>query len=374
MTSSLDARNLDETTRYRAAKELLRHKVLSGEVGHGQQLETELELCRVTNLSRTTVRKAIADLVDEGLLVRFRGRGTFVNFQRSSVQKKLLALLVSQHSNVAGAYEVLIRGAQAAASELGYKLMLADSQNDAGAALTQAVSLNEHKVAGTILVPLQTPMPDATNARVIHALRQAGQQVVMVDELSSDENVPSVCSQNREAMHALTNHLISRGYTRIAFLTSARIETVREREDGFRAAMTEHGLTVPPEFFLEVGSRDPARQGIQEIDVLMAMRTPPQAVICLHDLIAHNVLKRCEERGWNVPADVAVVGFDDLPGSASSNPPLTTVHQPLLEAGRRAVEMLVRRLNGEPLETLHERLPCRLIERVSCGRKAVPAV
>ncbi|MFA6285927.1 MAG: GntR family transcriptional regulator [Opitutaceae bacterium] len=372
MTSSLDSQNLDETTRYRAAKELLRHKVLSGEVGHGEQLQTELELCRVTNLSRTTMRKAIADLVKEGLLVRFRGRGTFVNFDRSPVQKKLLALLVCQYSGGAGAYDVLIRGAQEAASELGYKLMLANSQNDAGAALTQAVSLNEHKVAGTILVPLQTPLSDANNARVVHALRQAGQQVVMVDEFSDDASLTSVCSQNREAMQALTNHLIARGYQRIAFLTSVRTEVVQEREEGFLAAMKERGLPVPPEYFLEVGSRDPARQGIQEMDVLMALRTPPQAVICLHDLIALNALKRCEERGWKVPADVAIVGFDDLPASASSRPPLTTVHQPLMEAGRRAVELLVRQLKGEELINHHERLPCQLIERGSVGDTVSP--
>ncbi|MFA6959278.1 MAG: GntR family transcriptional regulator [Opitutaceae bacterium] len=372
MTSSLDSQNLDETTRYRAAKELLRHKVLSGEVGHGEQLQTELELCRVTSLSRTTMRKAIADLVKEGLLVRFRGRGTFVNFDRSPVQKKLLALLVCQYSSGAGAYDVLIRGAQEAASELGYKLMLANSQNDAGAALTQAVSLNEHKVAGTILVPLQTSLPDATNARIVHALRQAGQRVVMVDEFSNDTSLPSVCSQNREAMHELTNHLIARGYQRIAFLTSVRTEVVQEREEGFLAAMKAHRLSIPPEYFLEVGSRDPSRQGIQEMDVLMALRTPPQAVICLHDLIALNALKRCEERGWKVPADVAIVGFDDLPASASSRPPLTTVHQPLMEAGRRAVELLVRQLKGEELVNHHERLPCRLIERASVGDTTSP--
>jgi DNA-binding LacI/PurR family transcriptional regulator len=222
-------------------------------------------------------------------------------------------------------------------------------------------------VAGTILVPLQTPFPDATNARVIHALRQAGQKVVMVDEFSDDASVPSVCSQNREAMCELTGHLIARGYRRIAFLTSARIEVVREREEGFLNTMKAHGLPVPPEYFLEVGSRDPARQGIQEMDVLMAMRTPPEAVICLHDLIALNALQRCEERGWKVPGGVAIVGFDDLPASASSRPPLTTVHQPLMEAGRRAVELLVRQLNGEELVNHHERLPCRLIVRESCG-------
>lgn len=365
--TSLGAPNMDEPTRYRAAKKLLRHTVLSGEVGHGEQLKPELEICRDTNLSRTTVRRAIADLVQEGLLVRYRGRGTFVNFDRSPVQKKLIALLVNQHDSVTGAYEILIRGAREAAAELGYQLLLANSRNDAGAALAQAVSLNEHKVAGTILVPLQTPLPDATNARVIHALRQAGQEVVMVDEYSEDETLPSVCGQNREAMGELTAYLIRRGYRRIAFLTAVRVNAVREREEGFHAAMAAQGLAVPPEYFLEVGSRDPAYQGVQEMDVLMALRTPPEAVVCLHDLIAINALRRCEERGWKVPGDVAIVGFDDLPAAASSRPPLTTVHQPLMEAGRRAVEMLVSRLKGEPLPALHERLPCRLIVRESCG-------
>lgn len=356
-----------EPARFRAAKALLRHKVLSGEVGHGEQLMPELEICRDTNLSRTTVRRAIEDLVREGLLVRFRGRGTFVSFNRSPVQKKLIALLVNQPESLTGAYEVMIRGAREAASILGYQLLLANSQNDAGAALAQAVSLNEHKVAGTILVPLQTPSPDTSNARVIQALRRTGQQVVMADAYSEDETLPSVCGRNREAMADLTAHLIRRGYRRIAFLTSVRTNPVREREEGFRSAMQDHGLPVPPEYFLEVGSRDAARQGAQELDVLMALRETPEAVVCLHDLIALNVLRRCEERGWSVPRDIAVVGFDDLPASALSKPPLTTVHQPLLETGRRAVEMLVGRLEGKPLAELHERLPCRLIVRRSCG-------
>lgn len=367
MQVSLTSLSPSEPARYRAAKALLRHKVLSGEVGHGEQLMPELEICRDTNLSRTTVRRAIADLVREGLLVRFRGRGTFVSFNRSPAQKKLIALLVNQPESLTGAYEVMIRGAREAAARLGYQLLLANSQNDAGAALAQAVSLNEHKVAGTILVPLQTPLPEASNARVLQALRRTGQEVVMADAHSDDETLPSVCGRNREAMAELTAHLVRCGHRRIAFLTSVRTESVREREEGFRAAMQAHGLPVPPEYFLEVGSRDEFRQGVQELDVLMALREPPEAVVCLHDLIALNVLRRCRERGWSVPRDIAVVGFDDLPAAAASEPPLTTVHQPLLETGRRAVELLVARLKGEPLPELHERLPCRLVVRASCG-------
>lgn len=111
---------------------------------------------------------------------------------------------------------------------------------------------------------------------------------------------------------------------------------------------------------------------MQEVDVFLAMRKPPDAIVCLHDLIALNVLRRCEERGWRVPQDVAVVGFDDLPQAAVCQPPLTTVHQPLLEMGRRAIELLVRQLKGEPLTAHHERLPCSQITRQSCGQKKQP--
>ncbi len=365
--SSFDLKNCDESNRYLAAKNLIKRMVLSGVVGHNQQLKPELEICRETNLSRTTVRRAIADLVEEGLLVRFRGRGTFVNISRTSSQKKLLALLVCQHSHVSGAYDLLIGGARDAASRHGYQLLLANSHNEAESGIEQAMRLNEHRVAGTIVVPLQTPTPDQSTAMVLRALRQAGQKVVLVDEDSADAEISSVSSQNREATEALTRHLIGLGHRRIAFLTSTRTEVVGEREEGFRQAMTEAGLPVPPEYFLEVAGRDPSLQGRQEIDVFMAMRKPPEAIVCLHDLIALNALTRCAERGWRVPQDVAIVGFDDLPQAANSVPPLTSVHQPLSEIGSRAVELLINELRGGPEGPRHERLPCRLVVRASCG-------
>ncbi len=367
MASKSEVENISETTRYQAAKSLIKRMVLSGEVGQDQQLQPELDICRETNLSRTTVRKAIADLVDEGLLVRYRGRGTFVNIRRTPSQKKLLALLACQHPKVNGAYNLVLRGAQEAAARLGYQLVLANSFNEIEAALESAMHLNELRVAGTIVVPLQTDEPNYSTTRIIRALRQAGQQVVLVDEYSSDDDIVSVASQNREAMRELTTHLIERGYRRIAFLTSTRTEVVAEREEGFRQAMQEHDLDIPHEYFLEVAGRNPSRQGIQEIDVFMAMRTPPEAIVCLHDLIALNAMARCAERGWKVPKDVAIVGFDDLPQAQSSTPPLTSVHQPLQEAGARALELLVEMLNGKTFKAHHERLPCRLVVRKSSG-------
>jgi len=363
--------NCDESSRFQAATALLRHKVLSGEIGHGEQLKPELELCRELNISRTTVRKAIAMLVDEGLLIRHRGRGSFVEFKRNPAQERLLGFLMYE-SNVVGSTYLLVQGAEQKAAELGYQLLLANSQNSEGAAMEQVIRLNHARVAGTIVTPLQTLTPGKATADLLRGLRQSDQRVVLLDEFSDDDATPSICSQNREAMHQLTSYLIGLGYRRIAFLSSVRIEGVIEREEGFRMAMEEHGLEVPPEYFLEVAGRDPAVQGTQEVDVFLAMRRPPEAIVCLHDLIAFNVLRRCAERGWKVPHDVAVVGFDNLPQAAFCHPPLTTMHQPLLEMGRRAVELLVRQLQGETLTGHHERLPCKFIVRQSCGADARP--
>ncbi|WP_269542595.1 GntR family transcriptional regulator [Cerasicoccus fimbriatus] len=359
----------DDSTRYQAAKSMIRRMVLSGEVGQSQQLKPELEICRDTNLSRTTVRKAIADLVEEGLLVRFRGRGTFVNIERSKSQQKLLALLVSHHEGVSGAYDLMIRGAQDAAARLGYQLILANARNEMSTAMDQVIRLNELRVAGTLVVPLQTSETHKHTKSIVNALIQTGQKVVLVDDYSQDGHV-SVSSQNKEAMVDLTNHLIDQGYRRIAFLTCLSTEVACEREAGFLEAMKEHGLDLPPEYFLTVGKREPEKQGIQEIDVFMAMREPPEAIICLHDIIALNAMKRCKERGWRVPEDVAIVGFDDLPQAAVSSPPLTSVHQPLRRCGARAVELIVKLLEGVEIEHRNNRLPCHLVIRES-SKKAV---
>jgi GntR family transcriptional regulator of arabinose operon len=357
--------DLNKTTPYNAVRERLRQRILNGQIGHGQQLTPELQLCQEFNVSRTTIRRAIAEIVEEGLLERFRGRGTFVRYRRGASQKRLLALLVCQHRNVPGAYTHLIQGALAKAAELGYELLISNSHDDYDTALQQAMRLNELRVAGTIVIPLQTGQKGRDTDRILQALRGGDQHVVLADTHVPDSNVPSVCSQNREAMYQLTTHLVEQGYRKIAFLTAFPTEAAVEREEGYKMAMADHNLAVPPHYFLQVASTDPSRQGRQMVDVFMAMREPPEAIICLHDLIALNVLDQCRLRGWKVPQEVAVVGFDDLPQTRASHPPLTTMHQPLHKMGATALQLLIDELNGVSSGNRHIRLPCELIVRES---------
>jgi len=374
MAKSANTEDLNKATPYSAAKNLLRGQILAGRFGPGGQLTPELELCRQLNISRSTIRRAITELVDEGLLTRHQGRGTFVRYERTASQKRLIALLLCRFTHVAGAYDLFLKGAMEEASERRYELLVSNSHNNPFTALDQVMRLNEIRAAGTVVMPLQSGGDDEqTMASVLQALKGANQSVVLADTYCPDSEFPSISSQNREATLELTRHLIAQGRRRIAFLTSNRIEPVAEREEGFLQAMKEANLEVPSHYFLEVAGTDPVRQGSQAVDVFMAMREPPEAIVCLHDLIALNVLERCAQRGWRVPHDVAVVGFDDLPAAAHARPPLTTMHQPLFSMGRQAVAMLIDQLNGIPLEDSHPRLPCRLTIRQSCGAHSATA-
>ncbi|MDF3129499.1 GntR family transcriptional regulator [Kiritimatiellaeota bacterium B1221] len=365
------AEDLNKVTPYTAIKTKLRNRILSGQFGPGGQLTPEMELCRQFNISRSTVRRAISELVEEGLLVRHQGRGTFVCFERTEAQKHLLSILVCQFGHVAGAYDLCVKGAMEACASRGYELLVSNSQNNPHTAMDQVKRLNEIRVAGTIVMPLQTGPDEADElAKVVQALHGADQQVVLADTYAPESEFPSVSSQNREAMYELTSQVIKMGHRKIAFLTSHPIESVVEREEGFRQAMAEHGLDVPPHYFLQTAGLDPVVQGRQAVDVFLAMREPPEAIICLHDLIALNVLDACEKRGWKVPQEVSVVGFDDLPQAAQSYPPLTTMHQPLFEIGESAANMLMDRLEkNDTEEDLHPRLPCRLVKRKSCAAR-----
>ncbi|NLX08007.1 MAG: GntR family transcriptional regulator [Phycisphaerae bacterium] len=357
-----------ESPRYLALKADLRDQILRGRIAQGSQIPPEHELCRRYGISRNTVQRAVRDLVREGLVTRHRGRGSFVRFRRSDHQQTLVGVLWPRHSGRPGAYEEVLHGVERAAEEAGFHLTTADTRNDPVRSIELAKHFNESKTVGALFIPTQGLDCDQVNREVIRTLRDAGQQVVLIDtDLDGGESLSSVVSRNFEGSYAVTRHLIGLGYRRIAHLRGPHNSTTEERLAGFAAAVREAGLAIRPEYTLMVAARDVDEQGVQEVDVFKAMAEPPEAVVCIHDLIALNVLRRCAERGIRVPEDLAVVGFDDLHQARVCSPPLTTVRQQLFTMGKRAMEILVQRIRGETPGPVKERLACELVVRRSCG-------
>lgn len=167
---------------------------------------------------------------------------------------------------------------------------------------------------------------------------------------------------NRQAALGVVEYLIQRGRRRIAFISMfPDIMSGIVRRKGYMQALLGAQLPADPALIIETdGSFQGGQQAIRQ---LAALETPPDAIFAANDPIALGALAELRVCGYSVPDDIALVGFDDQPTAALSDPPLTTVHQPIDELGRQAVELLVSVIDGKFDVPQHITLPTQLIER-----------
>ena len=167
-------------------------------------------------------------------------------------------------------------------------------------------------------------------------------------------------------------HLISLGHKRIAYIGgSPRTAGRLRRFHGFLEAMRAHGLSVPEELIAgpnhESGpGYSKQADGYEAMKRLLALPHPPTAIFARNDYTALGAMSAARDNGMSIPGDVAIVGVDNVPQSAFTTPPLTTVAQPTAQQGREAAEMLLDRIEGRADRAQREVcLECQLIVRGS---------
>jgi len=171
----------------------------------------------------------------------------------------------------------------------------------------------------------------------------------------------SVTYDDALGAHLAMRYLLERGHRRIGHLSGdLRYAAAQSRLEGYREALRDAGVTVD-EHLIQGGSWDTAdvAGGMEQ---LLALADPPTAVFAANDSLALAVLDVLRAHQKLVPQDMAVVGFDDIPHAQQSFPPLTTVRVPLVDLGRRAVDLVLRLIEGDDgVES--ETLPVELIQR-----------
>ena len=174
---------------------------------------------------------------------------------------------------------------------------------------------------------------------------------------------PSVGSDNRRGGRKATEHLIRLGRTRIAFFGDTDAPEIKQRFDGYRAALVDAGLEFDPA--LVFSAHFEVESAASSMQSLLNRGVPFDAAVCSSDLIAIGAIRALRQHGVSVPGDVAIVGYDDIELARFIDPPLTTIRQDLALAGRL---MVMKLLDAEaPEDVRGERLPTALIQRESCG-------
>lgn len=199
----------------------------------------------------------------------------------------------------------------------------------------------------------------------LEKLQAQGTHFVRWGAVMDEQPGVSIGCDNIQGGDVITSHLISRGKKRIAFLgdISEGCPELLDRYRGYSAALQRAGMEVSAE--LRVNAITAEHSGYEAMSELLSRNVKFDSVFGASDSIAIGAIRALMERGFNIPQDIAVVGFDDIPLASYVNPPLTTVLQDTKMAGDLLVDNLLRQIHGEPIEV--NKIAPQLIVRRSCG-------
>lgn len=200
--------------------------------------------------------------------------------------------------------------------------------------------------------------------QMIGQLVDANMPQVVLGRPQRYDNVTFVDVDNVSGAYNATAHLVRLGYRRIATITGPGLSTVGlDRQAGFTKAMNERGIKIDET--LETEGDFTEAGGYYAMQRLLPAR--PEAVFVASDLMTIGAIRAVREAGLSVPNDIAFVGFDDIPLAAASDPPLTTIRQPVIQFGVRAVELLIDLIENGIHPPRHVIMDTQLIIRDSCG-------
>lgn len=288
---------------------------------------------RVLN-GRTDVSPALADRVRDAVdELGYRPNGVARNLRLRATM--VWGLIISDIGNPF--FIAMVRGVEDAAHEAGYSLVLCNSDDDLDKERRYIDVALAEQMAGVVITPASEASSD------LSALVDRGIPVVAVDRRVARLDIDTVLVDNVSGARLATEHLLESGCRRIACITGpTRTTTAAERLEGFRQAHRAAGLEVDPDLVvLENFKEDGGYDGAQR---LLGLDAPPDGMFVANNLMTVGALEALVDAGVEIPDDMLLVGFDDIPWARLTRPRLTTVNQPTYDMGREAGRLLAQRL------------------------------
>lgn len=271
-------------------------------------------------------------------------------------------------------YTFVLKGVEAAAKELGYRVMI--RYLEAGADFFRQMEDVLPDLAGVILLGTDITTPRKGEITSF-AGKNVGFPMVIVDNFIFSAYVDCVGNDNLYGAKSAISYLIDRGHRRIGYLrANQRITNFDDREAGIRMAIAEH-LGNGPQVLETIGVSVSAEGAYRDVCRWLERTSHlPDALFGENDVIAAAAIRALKMKGIRVPEDISVMGFDDIPVCEMVEPTITTVHSFKESLGREAVGLLHRRIlagqNGETAQAsgvIKLSLSTRIVERQSVANK-----
>jgi LacI family transcriptional regulator len=255
-------------------------------------------------------------------------------------QTRMLGMVLPDITNPF--FPEIIRGAEDAAFERGYFLVTANTDEQIGRERRIVSALRSYRVDGILLASA----PGNDTSHILSTI-QAGIAIVCLDRTMPGVNTDAVLLDNVGGARESVRHLIQSGHKRIAIITGPlKLQTGKERLQGYKQALRDADIAVEPELVLEGNFREESGYRLST-ELLQRYSNKPSAILVCNGVMTLGVLKAFEELEIRCPDDIALATFDDLAMDRSFHPFLTAVVQPSYEMGARAATILMDRIEGK---------------------------
>ncbi|PIF24033.1 transcriptional regulator, LacI family [Candidatus Pantoea floridensis] len=272
-------------------------------------------------------------------------------------QTRTIGMLLTASSNPF--YSEVVRGVENSCYERGYSLILCNTEGDEERMNRSLETLMQKRVDGLLMMCTETHLP---SAEILN--RYPSVPMVMMDWAPFEGRGDIIQDNALLGGELATQHLIDRGYTRIACIAGPQDKTpARLRLEGFHKAMVNSGLLVPPGYVVD-GDFE-FQGGFNAMNQLLTLDSLPEAVFTSNDAMAVGVYHALFQAGLRVPQDIAVMGYDNIELARYLTPPLSTVHQPKDELGELAIDTLIHRMSDPDASQQTLVLTPELVERGS---------
>jgi LacI family transcriptional regulator len=331
---------------------------------------TMKDVAKKAGVSVTTVSHVINKTrkVSDGLSQLVLAAMEELGYQRNALARSLrrkkthtIGMILPDSSNPF--FAEVARGIEDSSFQHGYSTILCNSDGDLDKEFLYGNVLAEKQVDGIIFVAA------GESIEQIRALQTQNMPLVIIDREIPGVTADIVLTNNVQGGEIATRHLLELGHRRIACITGpSNLTSSAERVTGYRRALAKH--SVPVDETLVVRGDFQYESGYRATRQLLAVDNPPSAIFACNDLMAIGAISAVAESGRQVPADLSIVGFDDVRPASFSNPPLTTIAQPKYEMGVVAATMLLERMRNRSMPPRRRLLNTSLLTRRSTASVA----
>lgn len=360
-----------KVSKYQQVVEWVKNRIRTGELCAGDKLESENELSVLFGISRQTIRHALELLVQEDILDRVQGSGTYVKEMKASAEEKLeLSKTVTIISTYVDGYIFprILQSMVKVLEDAGYSVQIMFTNNCLETERRLLLRLLEEKSRNPLIVePVMSGIPNP-NCKYYRRLKARGIPILFFHSYYPDLDIPHISMNDEMVGRIATEYLISHGHTKIAGIFKSDDGQGHRRYKGYLKALIHAGIAIREERICWIDTGDVKH--FSDIAKKVGQRlTDCTACVCYNDEVAHELTKLQQNGTLVLPEDFSVIGVDNSDLARLNAVPLTSVAHPMEALGQKAAEGILRLIQNPDASVTYE-FPINIEERDSVRQTA----